>query len=718
MTTRRPTPLHLAAGVVLAVLLAALLPSPSAAQPEVNADGDTLFVVKADETPSNAEIAARLSTETFGEPAARVVIGRDDEFADALASGLLQRDAPLLLVPTDGPIPPVVADELDRLAPEEAVVLGGEAAVGPAVVAELADRDIDVTRYAGASRLETAVAVAEAESPAADTVILARAFGAEGSTDPTQAYADVIAAGGLAAANGWPVLLTATDSLPATTRAHLEAHADDIDTVVVLGGTAAVSDAVLAEAVAIVGDGERVAGPSRAATAVAVAAKRGAPTAADAASVILVDGNDVVDFTQDRFTQGGVLAGPDAWAAGFAAAALSGRTGAPILLSAGATLPPETRDHLAGGLTGRDGVALVCLTSTRACESARIAGGLAPPPPVEGRIVFEGSGGIAGDADIYELAADGAVDVVASDAHSAVAAPDGSAFAYTQLDRFDGNHQLAVATLTPGQPAGADVRVVADGLLNQGGHDWAADGSAIATRLQGGALVTVDTDGASAPVPLDLSPYENGFDDLDWLDGIQILSATTGEEVVLARRDGSAAPQVLVPPAPPLTLISGPLVSPDRTRVALSYADFEGQGRGGIRILDLPTGQTTTVPGTGDGLFYPDEWSPDGTQLLVDVQGGLGYSVALATVRASATADSAPRLVIGGDESQGWSGTFSPDGTTLAVQGRFDGTYGDGTPIAEPGLHLIDVSTRTGRLLVSQEDVRLFTAGDVLWLPR
>lgn len=46
-----------------------------------------------------------------------VLIARDDQFADAPASGVLQGRAPLLLVPQAGPVPDAVAERLAELAP-------------------------------------------------------------------------------------------------------------------------------------------------------------------------------------------------------------------------------------------------------------------------------------------------------------------------------------------------------------------------------------------------------------------------------------------------------------------------------------------------------------------------------------------------------------------------------------------------------------------------
>jgi putative cell wall-binding protein len=359
--------------VVAVLVVLPVLPTAVAGGQEFGSD--TLSIVKEGESPSNAEIAVRLSESTDLGAVDTVVIGRDDGFADSLASGVLQGTSPLLLVPTAGPLPARVVAELERLGPARVILLGGEAALAPAVADELTARGYAVERRAGASRFETAVAVAATDAPAADTAILARAFAADGSTDPTQAFADALSAGGMAAELGWPVLLTQTDVLTAPTRAHLLAAG--IQQVKIIGGTAAVSAAVEDELAQLGITTERLAGPSRAATAIAVAEERGAPSAADVARVTLVQGQ-----------------APDAWAGGFAAAAHSARYDAPIVLGVGEALPDETAAWLEDGVTGGGAAyavdpttgepVITCVVLPDLCEAARLALGLPPRANEEG----------------------------------------------------------------------------------------------------------------------------------------------------------------------------------------------------------------------------------------------------------------------------------------------------------------------------------------------
>ena len=80
------------------LLVAALVPLGGAGAQDAD---DTVFIEKDDEALSNADVAVRLSETTPFQDVERVVVARDDDFADALASGVMQAAAPLLLVARD-----------------------------------------------------------------------------------------------------------------------------------------------------------------------------------------------------------------------------------------------------------------------------------------------------------------------------------------------------------------------------------------------------------------------------------------------------------------------------------------------------------------------------------------------------------------------------------------------------------------------------------------
>ncbi|HUG83805.1 MAG TPA: cell wall-binding repeat-containing protein, partial [Euzebya sp.] len=338
-----------------------------------------------------------------------VLIGRDDDFADSLSSGYLQQDAPLLLVPGGGPIPPDVIATLERLSPSQIIIMGGDSAISPAVEQALIDLGIAVVRREGGTRIETAIDVASTDASDATTAIIARAFP---GVDPTQGFADAIAAGGMAADLGYPVLLTDTAQLSLNTATYL--RDSTITDVFIMGGTAAVSALTESQIAEIIpGIVTRVAGDSRFGTSVEIAKERGSQSAADVAQLIMVEG------------QGGF-----AWAGGLTAAYQAAQDDAPIVLLNGGEVPPETAAYLtpnAGFAVDTDDVidgALTCAGISDGCLEARRLLGLdgttvtfdpptltpavldqqievsfADQPPASAEVVYDGSCLIAPTSD-------------------------------------------------------------------------------------------------------------------------------------------------------------------------------------------------------------------------------------------------------------------------------------------------------------------------------
>ncbi|MRR11531.1 cell wall-binding repeat-containing protein [bacterium] len=212
--------------------------------------------------------AAEASKSYFGSGSVtNVVIASGASFADALsANGLAGVAASPLLLTAPSVLPAATLSEIDRESQEPTDttvwIVGGEMAVGPAVADALIAAGYHVNRLAGADRYHTARLVAAQVVAAMGDLYTGDAFLANG-----RAFADGLSVGPAAYANGLPVLLAETDELPAGT---MQAIVDEgVSRVLVVGGTAAVSDAVLA---ALPAGSERVAaGADRYATAVAFA---------------------------------------------------------------------------------------------------------------------------------------------------------------------------------------------------------------------------------------------------------------------------------------------------------------------------------------------------------------------------------------------------------------------------------------------------------------
>lgn len=219
------------------------------------------------------EAAIAVSQQTWSSGgAARVVIGRDDVFADSLGgTGLAGTGGPLLFATPDRPLSAALAGEIRRVlgtssecsGGTDVYLLGGIQALSGQLEDQLVDEGWCVTRLAGPTRVETAAEVALEMGLAGGSVLVARA----------DDWADAATGGAWAAAAGIPVLLTDTDRLPEATADEL--IAGGYDHIHVLGGTAAVSEDVVRD-LSSYATVTRVHGASRDATAVAIARTSGA----------------------------------------------------------------------------------------------------------------------------------------------------------------------------------------------------------------------------------------------------------------------------------------------------------------------------------------------------------------------------------------------------------------------------------------------------------
>lgn len=252
----------------------------------------------AGDTRITTAIAAARSGWTTADT---VLLASAGSFADALSAAPLAgaHDAPLLL--TDGAaLSEEVVEELQRLGAAEVIVLGGSAAVGQAVEDALAAMGLAVTRIGGDDRTETAELIAGAVGADHGHAVIA----AGGS------FADPLAVAPVAAQRELPVYLATDAGLTDATLAALAR--DGITEAVLVGGTAVLPDDVerqLADAGIAVAD--RLAGPERYATAVAVL-QWAVASGADPTELLVATGADF----------------PDALTAG----ALGGRLDRPVLL--------------------------------------------------------------------------------------------------------------------------------------------------------------------------------------------------------------------------------------------------------------------------------------------------------------------------------------------------------------------------------------------------
>ena len=142
-----------------------------------------------------------ISRAGFPDRAPVVYVASGSNYPDALSAGAAaaHEGGPLLLTAPWG-LPAVVADEIARLHPARAVVVGGASAVQPAVVDSLRALVPDVVRLSGFDRYDTARVVARYAFGAGSVPI---AYVASGTSFP-----DALSATDAAGHQGGPVLLT------------------------------------------------------------------------------------------------------------------------------------------------------------------------------------------------------------------------------------------------------------------------------------------------------------------------------------------------------------------------------------------------------------------------------------------------------------------------------------------------------------------------------
>lgn len=188
--------------------------------------------------------AAAISAATFSPAVSKVYVATGGNFPDALAGGPAAANAaggggPILLVGSDT-IPPETATELQRLAAQSVIILGGTTAVSDTVKNALENYSVDpVARRAGENRYLTSVAVSNTTFSTAPKVYLAT-----GANFP-----DALAGGSPAGIAHGPVLLSGSDCIPPEVDAEITRL--NPESLIVLGGEAVLSNAVMNRTVCV-----------------------------------------------------------------------------------------------------------------------------------------------------------------------------------------------------------------------------------------------------------------------------------------------------------------------------------------------------------------------------------------------------------------------------------------------------------------------------------
>lgn len=247
------------------------------------------------------ETAVEASKEYF-RFADAVVIASKDNFADALSAAPLasMNHAPILLTGSDS-LPSVVTNEILRLEAKHVIIVGGERSISKTIADAITRQGMRVSRYGGADRYETSLAVAK--EVARQSLVGSMAVLVDGTKFP-----DALASSYIATEKEIPILLTKPDDLPNIVLDYLVNTKNEI--VYVVGGPKSVSEEIVKkiENLEFTDHVTRLAGEDRYQTALKVAGS----FAKDAQVAFVADGRNYVDA--------------------LVAGAITRKVGAPILL--------------------------------------------------------------------------------------------------------------------------------------------------------------------------------------------------------------------------------------------------------------------------------------------------------------------------------------------------------------------------------------------------
>ncbi len=184
------------------------------------------------------ETAGVVAAEAYPTGADTVIVALATNFPDALSGNYLAgaEDAPILLADT-GNVPDATLAAIGDLGAEDAIVLGDTGALDDAVVDDLEAAGLAVTRIAGENRFDTAREIAE--QPGDANVGLNEDGDRTAILSTGLKFPDALAAGPLATADSFPVLLSGDVAL--SPEAEFALLNLEIDHVILTGGTQALS---------------------------------------------------------------------------------------------------------------------------------------------------------------------------------------------------------------------------------------------------------------------------------------------------------------------------------------------------------------------------------------------------------------------------------------------------------------------------------------------
>lgn len=340
------------AAMLMASVLSVVAGSPSQA---ANTSGEHLVDTNSDGKPDSRQFAGAhryvtaqyladsYATQT-GSPASVILASGESEVDAVTAAGLAGNlDAPILLTRGDR-LPHNVARYIDNHNVSHVVIVGGTAAISEAVetAVESLGGAPSTERVQGDDRYGTAAAIGSRLGGPNPTWCNSTQRAAILVNGGAEGRADAIAIGPIAFRLGLPILLTTADELPMSTADFLTDN--EVEHVVIVGGTDAVSDGIREAMIEDVGviTVRRISGGDAAGTSVEIAEEM----LGNCAAVMGTDMDRVALVNRDA-TADGVAAGP-AMGEGL------GDGPVPILL-VGDELPTAVSDYLAATPESRRG---------------------------------------------------------------------------------------------------------------------------------------------------------------------------------------------------------------------------------------------------------------------------------------------------------------------------------------------------------------------------
>lgn len=264
--------------------------------------------------------AIEASKHFFNSGADTVLLARGNDFADALAAAPLASalKSPILLA--DGKeVSRDLQDELNRLEAKKIIIIGGKAALSSEIEASLSQtKGVEVTRLYGENRYETSAKIAKEVKALNDNdgIKTEKALLASGTT-----AADALSASPYAAHHRMPILLTKKNELPR--EVSLVMKDLKLQSLEILGGSAAIDKDLEGKAGKMVGKLERISGENRYETAVRIAEKF---TGNESRTVFLATGLNFADA--------------------LVFGAIAGEAKAPMLLTRPNKVEAATKDYL------------------------------------------------------------------------------------------------------------------------------------------------------------------------------------------------------------------------------------------------------------------------------------------------------------------------------------------------------------------------------------